>query len=801
MKKRLLYISPHLSTGGQPQYVYKQIESFKDEFEIEVVEINNVGGEVFAVQKNKIRNLVPLHILGDDKSQILSVIETFSPDIIHFHEIPQFDLSFDVLDKIFDKDRNYFIVVTTHGSFTNPDEIRYHPDRYVLVSEWSRKKFETTEVETTIWDYPIEDYKFDKLEARKKLGFEEDWKHVLNVGLFAPGKNQKEIFEIANKLREYKIKFHFIGNQALNFEDYWKPLMNSKPDNCVVWGERNDVDTFYAASDAFYFSSILELNPLSIKEALSYKLPSLFRRLHTYLDTYDNNSLVNYIDNDLESTKNKLLEILSPSVDTENYFKHNGIWVKKLPKIQIKHLQTKPNDAREVLSRNSIEKLKEYGIDYELMINIPYDGFAPKENCRRPDHLSKDNKPGELYPGAGLGWITGRHYGCYLAHRSALETINTQYDYTLIFEADAYIHTSVEDFVKVIYEACKIMETDNVYFLSFANNPSISKSLVNNLFSKTAHNQDLAHAYIVRNSDKLWWLNRIKDCEWDVADLWYNHVFYKYPVNRYTTNLVYSKQADGISLLDNNVKTWKLEGIAEVSNIEEEKSTLIISTGRRLNYLSQTLEALNKNIENLKTKFKKVWVLDDRSNINERMDTELLMRKYFDDKFNVINFNNNDEYAFIDKFNIIKSLVSETDIVFFMEDDWVLNEKFDIDYHIDRLRKSDWTQIAFADPLWMQTDEIQKDYGIDEHYWKNPFPKFYNHPYEWSGNAYKYSVVRMNNWTNNPSLVKGDVYHKNNFEYKKNFEAIFADTTKRNQVFHKKCLFTHIGTESIINKL
>jgi len=801
MKKRLLYICPHLSTGGQPQYVYKQIQNFKDEFEIEIVEINNVGGEQFAVQKNKIRNLIPLHILGADKSEILSVIEKFSPHIIHFQEIPQFDLSFDILNKIFDKDRNYFILATTHGSFTNPDEIRYHPDRYVLVSEWSRKKFETTEVETTIWDYPIENYIFDKSEARKKLGFEDDWKHVLNVGLFAPGKNQKEIFQIANKLKEYKIKFHFVGNQALNFEDYWKPLMDGKPDNCIVWGERNDVDTFYAASDAFYFSSTLELNPLSIKEALSYKLPSLFRRLHTYLDTYDNNSLVTYIDNDLDSTKNKIINILNPLVDLENYLDYNGSWVKTNPKIQIKHLQTKPNDDREIFSRESLEKLKNYGIDYELIVNTPYDGFAPKENCRRPDHLSKDNKPGELYPGAGLGWITGRHYGCYLAHRGALETMSNQYDYTLIFEADAYIHTSVEEFVKAIYEGCKIMKTDDVYYLSFANNPSLSKNLVNDLFSKTGHNQDLAHAYMVRNTDKLWWLDRIKDCEWDVADLWYNHVFYKYPVNRYTTNIVYSKQADGISLLDDNVKKWQLDGVAEISSIEQEKSTLIISAGRRIHYLSQTLEALNTNIKNLKTKFKKVWLLDDRSNLNDRANSEILMRRYFDDKFNVINFNNNDEYAFIDKFNIIKSLVDENDIVFFMEDDWVLNETFDIDYHINRLKKSDWTQIAFADPLWIQPEDIQRDYEIDEHYWKNPFPKEYVHPHEWIGNNYKYSIVRMNNWTNNPSLVKGSVYHKTNFEYKKNFEAIFADTTKRNQVFHNKCLFTHIGTESIINKL
>ena len=43
--------------------------------------------------------------------------------------------------------------------------------------------------------------------------------------------------------------------------------MSDIPSNVKIWGERNDVDTFYAASDMFYFSSKLELNPLSIKES------------------------------------------------------------------------------------------------------------------------------------------------------------------------------------------------------------------------------------------------------------------------------------------------------------------------------------------------------------------------------------------------------------------------------------------------------------------------------------------------------------------------------------------------------
>ncbi len=293
LRKKLLYVCPHLSTGGQPQYTYKQIKHFINDFDIEVVEINNSGGDAFVVQKNRIKSLAVVHTLGEDKSKILDVISEFNPDIIHFQEIPQFDLATNILDKIFTKDRNYFILASTHGSFTNPSEIVYHPDRYVLVSEWSKQKFEEANlgVDLDVWEYPIEEYEFDKEQAKINLGLDPTWKHVLMVGLFSPGKNQAEIFSIARQLEKYKIKFHFVGNQAMNYEHYWLPLMKHKPENCVVWGERDDVDTFYSACDLFYFSSVLELNPLSVKEALSYKMPSIFRKLHTYLHTYDNNPL------------------------------------------------------------------------------------------------------------------------------------------------------------------------------------------------------------------------------------------------------------------------------------------------------------------------------------------------------------------------------------------------------------------------------------------------------------------------------------------------------------------------------
>lgn len=722
-KQKLLYVTPHLSTGGMPQYLLKQIECFKDEFEIEVIEYNDHSGNAFVVQKNQIKDLCKVYTLYENKEDILKIIKEYEPHIIHFTEIPEHFIEHRYLDSIFaNSTRKYFIVASTHGSGTNPDEIQYHPDRYVLVSEWSRRKFEHLGIDTQVWEYPIETQTYDKSEFKKQLGFEEDWKHVLMVGLFTPGKNQGEIFTIARQLEKYKIKFHFVGNQAINFEEYWKPLMNSKPSNCVVWGERNDTDNFYKASDLFYFSSILELNPLSIKEALGYQLPCIFRKLDTYLDTYDGNSLVTYIDNDLSKTKQHILQFLKPefneipgwfsykglydkmvetapfnatfveigswlgkstnylvnkireskkninfttidtfkgtetewlhqtivnqfdgdiffefvdnTIQSNNYASFNVIkdnsnivastfvnssidflmidaghrydevtndlntwyhkvkpggiisgddygvfkgvteaandffygqyevgfrsFIRKKPRIQIKHLMTKPNDLRERVSQTSLKQLERYGMVYEPIVNEPYRMIPPKEFCRRPEHISPDNKPGELHPGAGLGWITGGHYGCYMAHRGALETIDeVNFDYTLIFEADAFIYTGLEEFVNIVHKACFISERDNVPYIGLANNPSRSKEQIDELFSKTAHNQDLAHAYLIPNREKDWYLERIKDCEWDAADLWYNHVFYHHSRPRYTTNKMYSNQAEGYSLLDNQFKSWK----------------------------------------------------------------------------------------------------------------------------------------------------------------------------------------------------------------------------------------------------
>ena len=308
MKEKLLFITPHLSTGGLPQYLLKQIEEFLPLYNIDVIEISNVSND-YVVQKNKIQELVNIITLGDDKSEILKYINTIKPNIIHFQEIPEFNLPNDVVSKIFEREQGYKIFVTTHGSWTNPDEIKYHPDKYILVSEWSKKQFIKTGIPLIIWEYPIGKKIPNKKKAQNLLGFDPTYKHILHVGLFTQGKNQKEIIEVARLCQDEKIMFHFVGNMAGNFSEYWKPLLEDLPKNCVIHGEQDNPLDYYEASDLFYFPSLYELNPLSLKEALSFNLKIITKDLHTYESYYDTKAI--YSTDDPKENKKLLINLLN----------------------------------------------------------------------------------------------------------------------------------------------------------------------------------------------------------------------------------------------------------------------------------------------------------------------------------------------------------------------------------------------------------------------------------------------------------------------------------------------------------
>ena len=56
--EKLLFITPHLSTGGLPQFLVKQLEVLRGKYDLYVIMYNDVGGEQFVVQKNRVRKLL-----------------------------------------------------------------------------------------------------------------------------------------------------------------------------------------------------------------------------------------------------------------------------------------------------------------------------------------------------------------------------------------------------------------------------------------------------------------------------------------------------------------------------------------------------------------------------------------------------------------------------------------------------------------------------------------------------------------------------------------------------------------------
>lgn len=1525
--KKVLFVVPHLSTGGLPQYTLSLIQKIKDEVDVYCIEYSMVSWD-FVVQRNKIIDILgnKFFSINSNKNEFFDSFNNINPDIVHLQEVPEYFMSAEIADELYKKNRKYTIVETSHDSSFNINSKKYLPDHFALISEYQRNNFKGLGIPIDLIEADIE-YKErqNREEGLKKLGLDPNLKHVLNVGLFTSRKNQAEIFDYARKMIKYPIQFHFVGNQADNFKDYWEPLLKNCPSNVKVWGERSDVDNFYSCMDLFLFTSRghendKETSPLVIREAIGYNIPSLIYNLPVYLGMYDKYKTISYLTQDISKNQSIILQKLDilekefsfntlngpvnftrinypnsmyetiqkygdaagmwwgtfihnelengdvkiekddifvdlgsnigissyyalkngakkvycfepdsnlcsilksnikekisifqyavgsinenielyhwphndsnigdkystksitlndvfqivdePIIDylkmdiegfEENIFdnvsknvmkrikkmfiehhntnstndfvkkiekfgykviveygngqnylyclnkhlldynkdlanisyddqkniiyyetnkqlsnitvtvrdidshtviwsaKHTDIlgnfsyWIMPLPKdfydfekeedfggfifdiysdenlifsksVRIKNIKIKKpitnilnlseptfinyneffckkiydkflkgneynivvdvganvglwseyivnvskvnhvymvepnknaldiinksffnvnkftikpqaisntngmlkffvndenstvssmmevhrnsgggfldkeymvqsvtinnfihennidkidllkidiegaeyalinsmtdedfkkienilleyhlnsqnniNDVYEIIlllkdkgffcsidetyghggfifatknkknikiqaihlltntthdrERKSIEilsKLTNYGIDYKQQINEIYDKLPPKNFCNRPDHISDKNE----YIGNGYGTLTGRHYGCYLAHTNAMKNIDENYDYTIIFEADASIDTSYDEFLNIINECCIQSEKDDVYFFGLAKNFSPEIKPINSLFNE-ANTQNLAHAYLIPNRYKKWFLDRINDVPWDVSDIWLNEVFHRHGEKRYVTTKCYSSQINGESLIDGIVK-WEqsdvlnldyveigtsdfdtlveimpddylgfsIEPIKEyldklpikdknkklnvaISNedtlrkiyfVKEEdilkhnlpewvkgcnsltihqnvknllneigmihllqereidvisfetfikkfkinsigllkidteghdfhilrnmlktnirpkkihfeanslyaeddilaivkdlensgyhltqrttnditmsfiessyesskKPILILSTGRRLSYFKKTIMSLFEKNKNISEKIERVWVLDDRSSQKEINEMNSIMTYYFKDKYNMICFNDNDKFYFIEKFKMIKNLINEDDIVFLLEDDWECHDNLRLEHHINKLINSDWTQIAFADPLYIQDTDIIQNCIIDFDYWKNPYPDLFKHPHKWDSDVCFWNKCYINNWTNNPSLIKGEVFFKAQFENGHGFEQNFANELKGNQVFTNECLFRHFGENSLINTL
>lgn len=320
MKNKLLIIASHLSTGGAPQFTLNKIELLKETYDVYCVEYDFLSPH-FVVQRNKIINLLgdKFYSLSSNKWELMDIIDSIHPDIISIEEISETFIQSDILEKVYTPNRRWKIIETTHNSHDNSNIKRYLPDKFTFVSPWSLDMYKHLGVESTLIEYPIDKKERNKKEAQLKLGLDPNSIHILNVGLFTQGKNQGYAFKIADKLKDKNFVFHFVGNLAGNFQEYWSPILEKKPDNCVIWGEKDNVNEFIEACDLFLFTSIFELNPLVIKEVLCYNIPIFMFNLHTYYKGYDNNTNCSFLSGSLENDSNMILEHFNYKRQSKGY--------------------------------------------------------------------------------------------------------------------------------------------------------------------------------------------------------------------------------------------------------------------------------------------------------------------------------------------------------------------------------------------------------------------------------------------------------------------------------------------------
>ena len=124
---KILYITPHLSTGGAPQYLLKKIELLHNDNDIYVIEYNDYG--IYRVQKDKILNILNDHLitLSEDKTDLLKYLDEIKPNIIHFEEMPEFFMSDEIAEKIYKEHRNYLILPLGYIFFYRLKFLHNHP--------------------------------------------------------------------------------------------------------------------------------------------------------------------------------------------------------------------------------------------------------------------------------------------------------------------------------------------------------------------------------------------------------------------------------------------------------------------------------------------------------------------------------------------------------------------------------------------------------------------------------------------------------------------------------------------------
>lgn len=317
--------------------------------------------------------------------------------------------------------------------------------------------------------------------------------------------------------------------------------------NSEYYGVLEEVDS---SDKYFYFNTfnVLEDREFIVEQGEDLHILNMKKSKVHFIKLNDHNKL------SIGWTFNNLKEIDLTPIGT---YKKS----KQRPKIKLVHIQTTINDEREQKSRESLERVKDYGWEYILHRNDPYRSLPPKHNCFRPNCVSMELFDEETTNRLGTA-LTPAHYGCYEAFKNAILSEFHGCDYLMICEGDCLIEDDIEYFMSCVESCASVLDKYDIDIMSFGDKDTLEFGWPQSPVIEEVNSEMYITNHIIglqcimfpaRVADRLKEVVRI--AEWDAADMYFNQIFSNSKMgivyNRLTT------QADGYSLIDQQHKTFR----------------------------------------------------------------------------------------------------------------------------------------------------------------------------------------------------------------------------------------------------
>jgi hypothetical protein len=299
-------------------------------------------------------------------------------------------------------------------------------------------------------------------------------------------------------------------------------------------------------------------NSIIISETREYykRITYTGKPIDIIVSFYDENNLY----------KKEIYQLNDETIHTHfnnGFFKEVAKPERKPLKIKLLHLQTTLNDLREVLSKESLEKVSNFGIEYVLHQNDVYKSLPPQHNSIRPHNvrLEKYSDPNDPQYGNAL---TPSHYGCFESFKlGIMSEFDKDLDFLIVCEGDCIIETTIDDFMNKIYDVCDIVNNENIEYFSFGDTKTLDFGWPQSNVIREVPGQDLLfitdkiiglQCIMFPRKTREYLIEQFRTHKWDCMDTFFNIIFSSKNMailkHRITT------QADGYSLIDKEYKTF-----------------------------------------------------------------------------------------------------------------------------------------------------------------------------------------------------------------------------------------------------